>query len=137
MSSNTRLIIVLNSGKEISPSPLASASYMIAFQTFSSMFLPTPRTSLSSLAEMEPPPSLSKRLKASYSLSSVNRSLLSVVAVTHSEYSISPLPSASASFIIRSTSSSARSPYSYLYPSRSSCLVNFPSEFLSRARKAF
>jgi len=70
------------------------------------MSFPIPKISFISSGDIDPPPSSSNKAKAVISFSSLSKFYLFIVAITHSLYSISPLPSASATARILSTSSS-------------------------------
>ena len=90
------LIIYLNSAKSIWPSPLISTSLMISSHTYGSRFIPLPKIWATSMASIEPPPSLSNRRKAAYKFCSFNNSRLLIVAAHHSPKSSDPLLSVSA-----------------------------------------
>ncbi len=128
-------IMILNSSKSISPLPSSSASFINSHHMASSTsYFFTPNTCFNSSIDIDPLPSLSKNQKAFLSFSSEIKFFLLTVATNHSEQSISPLPSISAVLIILSTSSSANSPYIFVYPSISSSLDNFPSLLVSNAQ---
>lgn len=78
-------IMLTNSSKEISPSPFSSTYLMIASIAALSKLPPNPSTSLISLAEITPDPSLSNILKAACSLSLVVNYFSFMAATTNSE----------------------------------------------------
>lgn len=130
LSPSNLCIIALNSPKSISPLPSSSTSLIMVSQTSSSIYLPTPKTSLSSSTDIEPLPSLSQNPNAYYNFSSLNSLPLLTVAVTNSWKSISPLWSTSTNLNILLVSVMAiAGPQYFVKPVKTSSYCNFPSPF--------
>ena len=100
----TLFIIVLNSSKQICPSPFKSISFIIFLQTLSlTLPLYSPKIYFNSLQEIIPFLSLSNKSKAIFKFFSVNNFSLSIEALTNSSNSIKPLLSVSIVFIKHSS----------------------------------